>query len=655
MPANPVRLPTWTWWLPLPVFHLASWLSLATHLQSGVAIFYLPFALGLVLTLWWGPRALLALYLNAMLCVPFWGLDWRWAPLHALPETLGVALCWLLLRWRAVDVALPETSHLLRFIVLGVLLPAALTCLGLLLNLWLIGAMPLPAAAQVGLTLWLSDSLSALVIATPLLAYLSPLLNRRGWLLPQATQQRQLAETQRSLPPRWLLLVLVPGVPLLLEVLPASMKLPLIGLSMLSLALRWGFAGALWGAVISVLSILALPWFHDVMARVSWIEPQRLELHFSILLFTLAALLVGRSLTDLRQSLVRSAAMQQRLALANLALEASPLGVLIANARHEQLPVIYCNPSYERLSGIVSQTLLGTSLRQLLYDRRNGQQGRELEAALRRGLSTHAVLQLQRQNGEPYWSEVMLAPMRDELGLSHFIVMQQDVSARQQLASEVDRQRAELLKQSHLFAQTEDIADLGGWVLNLNDMSMYWSSGCFAIYELEPSFGPLSFEETIAQFDSAGQALALKTLQEMVEGGKHFDIEVKMTTARGRARWIRLRGAAEHDGARLVRLYGAVQDITERRRTEQQLRERDDRLRLFFEAPLIGMALTTPTFAWEEVNLKLCMILGRSREQLFASGWERISLAEDLQAEEHLLDEVLAGRREGRHVPAAGR
>lgn len=650
MPRTSKRLPSWTWWLPFPAFHLASLLSLTTQVEGGIAIFYLPFALGLVLTLWWGPRVLLGLYVNAALCAPLWGLDWRWGPVHALPETLGVAFCYGLLRWRPFDPALPDISHLLRFILLGVLLPAALTCLGLLGSLLLLGDLSAHKAPQLALSLWLADSLSAVVIATPLLVYGSPWLRRRGWVLPAdgfPTPLLKVPDVLRALPSRPLLGLLLVGLPLLLEFLPTPLKLPLIGLVMLSLALVWGFSGALYGAAISVLTILALPWFHGAAGSARWIEPQRLELHFSILLFTLAALLVGRSLSDLRLALSRSAAMQQQLALANLALDASPLGVVIADARREELPLIYCNPSFERITGRDATGSLGQSLRRLLRDEQRPEQMRGLETAIRRGTPGNAVLHLQRKDGQPFWSEVILAPMRDERGLSHFIVMQQDVTAREQLAQEVTRQREELLQQSHLFSQTEDIADIGGWVLNLHDMSMYWSAGCFKIYELDPRNATLTFEESVGQFDAAGQVLAYQTLQQMIEGAERFDIEVRVNTFLGKTRWIRLRGAAERDGSELVRLYGAVQDITARRRTAQQLRERDDRLRLFFEAPLIGMALITPTFGWEEVNPKLCSILGRSREQLLACSWETISVADDLEVERLLLDDVLSGSREG--------
>ncbi|MGE8361746.1 sensor domain-containing protein [Pseudomonas sp.] len=650
MPVVPNRLPSWTWWLPLPLFHLATWLSLATQFSDGAALWYVPFALGLVLCQWWGPRVLLAMYLNAMLCVPLWGLEWRWAPLYALPETLAPALAWLLLRRRAFDAALPDLSHVLRFMLLGVLIPAAVVCIGVQGSLWLMGHLASEGWLYSTLNLWLADSLTGLIITIPLLAYLSPWLRRRGWLLRRPVDRdglEALPAGSRRLPPWPLLLALLLGLPWLLSVVPLTLKLPLIGVVMLSLALVWGFVGALCGSILTALMVLALPFLRGYGDTTGLLDPQRLELHLTVLLFMVATLLVGRSLSDLRLALARSAQIQKQLALANLALEASPLGVTIADARQPDVPLIYCNPSFERITGYTRSEILGRNCRFLQGTDREQLGLRSVRQAIRHGTACHAVVRNYRKDGRLFWNELILAPMHDEQGVSHFIALQHDVSAREQLSTQVATQREELLLQSYLFSQTENIADLGGWVLTLADMSMYWSPGCFRIYELDPYAGTPTFEQSLDYLDANGRLLADKTLLRLRQGLDHFDIEVRLTTARGKTRWVRINGVSERDGGELTKLYGAIQDISARKRAEQQLRERDERLRLFFEAPLIGMAQISPGYAWEEVNPTLCNILDRSREELLACSWDSISHPEDLTAEQVLLDAVLLGAREG--------
>ncbi|WP_341304010.1 EAL domain-containing protein [Pseudomonas sp. TMP25] len=648
MPAVPHRLPLWTWLLPLPLLHVATWLALATQFSNGSALWYPPFALALVFGLWWGPRVLLAVYLNAMLSIPLWGLEWQWAPLYALPETLGVALALLLMRQRPFDPAMPDLNHLMRFMLLGVLIPIIPMALGVQGNLWLLGHVPQADVLASSLTLWLADSLTVLAISIPLLAYVTPFMRRRSWLAPAVLSgSLQVPEALRQLPPWPLLLLLFAGLPWLLGLLPLTLNLPLIGVMMLALALVWGFAGGICGAVLSVGMVLILPLLRGLGDTQAWLDPQRLEMHVSVLLFMLATLLVGRSLSDLRQALVRSAQMQQQLALANLALEASPLGVVIADARHPELPLIYCNPAFEQISGYSREETLGNSWNFLLRDDQQQQGLSRLQQAVRDGTGCDVVLRNYRKNDQQFWNEITLAPMHDDHGISHYVALQNDVTAREQLATQVRSQSAELFRQSHLFSQTEHIANLGGWVLNMPQQTMDWSPGCYRIYELDPRNGPPDLNGALSYLDASGRVLSEQILQKLINGQDQFDIEVRLLTAKGKSRWLRIRGIAERDGADLVRVYGVLQDVSARKNAEQQLRERDERLRLFFEAPLIGMASTSPHFAWEEVNDKLCSILGRSREQLLACSWQALSLADDLQAEQPLLDQVLDGSLEG--------
>ncbi|OEC36790.1 PAS domain S-box-containing protein/diguanylate cyclase (GGDEF) domain-containing protein [Pseudomonas cuatrocienegasensis] len=644
MPAAPA-LPRWTWWLPLPLFHLATWLALASQFADGAALLYVPFALALVLCLWWGPRVLPAMYLNALLSIPLWGLDWQWAPLYAIPETVGVGLAWLLLRRRPFDAALADLPGLLRFCALGVFVPVVLVSVGVQGNLWLTGHLPTEDLLVGISTLILADSLISLALATPLLVYVTPWMRRCGWVLQPGITALPVA--LRRAPPWYLLLALMVGLPWLLGWLPLTLNLPLLGVVMLALALVWGMAGALCGALLSVLLVLVLPLVVGASEAAAWLDPQRLEMHLSVLLFMLASLLIGRSLSDLRQALQHSAQVQQQLTLAHLALDASPLGVSIADARTSGLPVIYSNPALARITGYGREESLGSDSLTRLQDERPESELPRLQQAIHRGEPCQVVLRNQRKDGRAFWNELILAPLHDGEGVSHFVALQNDVTAREELAEQVARQRRELLRQSHLFSQTEHIASLGGWMLDVADLSMYWSLGCFRIYELDPKGAAPSLNQALDYLDANGRVLAQQVSQRLQDGRDQFDIEVRLITARGRSRWVRIRGVAERDGEALVRVYGAVQDVSSRRRTEQQLRERDERLRLFFEAPLLGMALTSPSYGWEEVNAKLCSILGRTTEQLLASSWEELSQPDDWLVEQRLLDDVLAGVREG--------
>jgi hypothetical protein len=118
--ANSTPLPWWTWVLPFFIANLGTWLSIWFKTDPGASLWYLPTAFGIVMVYWWGPRVLLGIYLNAVICAPLWDLPWQWAPLYALPETLEVGLSWLFfIKIAGGEYWLPNLKNVAKFLWFG--------------------------------------------------------------------------------------------------------------------------------------------------------------------------------------------------------------------------------------------------------------------------------------------------------------------------------------------------------------------------------------------------------------------------------------------------------------------------------------------------------------------------------------------------------
>lgn len=93
-----------------------------------------------------------------------------------------------------------------------------------------------------------------------------------------------------------------------------------------------------------------------------------------------------------------------------------------------------------------------------------------------------------------------------------------------------------------------------------------------------------------------------------------------------------------------------LHDITDRRRTEVQLKEERQRFKRSFEAAPIGMALVSPGGDFLEVNPALCGLLGRSAEDLKSTGFQPLTHPDDLDRDLDHLQRTLVGEIDGYEI-----
>ena len=86
-----------------------------------------------------------------------------------------------------------------------------------------------------------------------------------------------------------------------------------------------------------------------------------------------------------------------------------------------------------------------------------------------------------------------------------------------------------------------------------------------------------------------------------------------------------------------------LEDITERKRMEASLRQSEERMRLFFERQVVGMAIVSLEKQWLQVNDRFCAILGYSREELHDLTWFELTYPEDRAASVAQFERLRAG------------
>ncbi|MBK1706135.1 hypothetical protein CKO40_16655 [Halochromatium glycolicum] len=156
---------------------------------------------------------------------------------------------------------------------------------------------------------------------------------------------------------------------------------------------------------------------------------------------------------------------------------------------------------------------------------------------------------------------------RDEAGQAlRMMGIHVDITERKH----VDQQRERL---QELLARTEQISRVGSWEWELESGHVLWSPELFRLFQLEPAQGPIRFADKGWVFDAADRERLAQALDQAVADGQPLDLELNAVRQDG-SRWLcRVCGYPQRDlNGRIVSVYGSMQDITDRRAAEHQLR-----------------------------------------------------------------------------------
>ncbi len=138
-----------------------------------------------------------------------------------------------------------------------------------------------------------------------------------------------------------------------------------------------------------------------------------------------------------------------------------------------------------------------------------------------------------------------------------------DITARKRIEEALGRSQA-------LLEQSQRAADIGGWEYDALNKVLYWTLQAFRIHDLDPDAGTPGLEQLIGYYRPEAQAVFRKAFKSALEEAQSFDIELELVTATQRPIWVRTIGRAEKDATRVVRVYGSFQDITHRRKADDE-------------------------------------------------------------------------------------
>jgi PAS domain S-box-containing protein len=155
-----------------------------------------------------------------------------------------------------------------------------------------------------------------------------------------------------------------------------------------------------------------------------------------------------------------------------------------------------------------------------------------------------------------------------------------------------------------MLEQTNKVARVGGWELNVKKQKIHWTSITKEIHGVSPEYEPeidntINFYKGRKNKDKVKNALSLALSE-----GKGWDMELQIIDAQGKEIWVREIGNAEFENGTCKRIFGTFQDIDEKKKAELEVKRSKAVLSAFVEHAPAAVAMLDKNMNFIAVSKK---------------------------------------------------
>jgi len=148
----------------------------------------------------------------------------------------------------------------------------------------------------------------------------------------------------------------------------------------------------------------------------------------------------------------------------------------------------------------------------------------------------------------------------------------QDITERKEMENEFRRNTL-------LLENSQEIARVGGWELDLKTNQLFWTAETYRIHETSrEEFNP-TVDAGVDCYSAESRPIILAALQAAMEQGEGYDLTLEMFTTKGHRINVRTTCVVTFEQGRPAKLTGSFQDITQQKRAEAEIHSKDIQFR----------------------------------------------------------------------------
>lgn len=279
-----------------------------------------------------------------------------------------------------------------------------------------------------------------------------------------------------------------------------------------------------------------------------------------------------------------------------LAFEQSPVTIVITDLEGN---IAFVNPKFTKTTGYKSEEVLGKNPRILKSGSTTREEYETLWKTVLSGNTWKGVFRNRRKNHEVYWESAVIFPLRNQQGqITYLMAIKEDITEQKTAEAALNKSKRELellntqlemavgnanelavqaVQAEYLIREREadlkeaqHLARIGSWRHDLTSGQSWWSDELFQILGRDPELGIPAWAEIRRGIFLEDRSNFIKVIHQSIRKGTDYQLEVRAIKPNGSLIWLLMTGGGKAgiQSEGISRISGAVQDITERKKTE---------------------------------------------------------------------------------------
>jgi len=178
-----------------------------------------------------------------------------------------------------------------------------------------------------------------------------------------------------------------------------------------------------------------------------------------------------------------------------------------------------------------------------------------------------------RKDGTTFWADIVYTSLFDEQK-NHigFIKITRDITERKQIEESIRKSEKSL-------KNAQEIAKLGSWEMDLETGMITWSDEMYNLFDVDRSLGPQEYSYLKQFIYDEDREVADQMVLLLESNPDNMELDYRIVTTGGRLKYLNADIRVEKDKkGKPVKLYGSMQDITDIKLVEEELRKANQKL-----------------------------------------------------------------------------